>query len=439
MDGIAMAEPASQGHWRRHLTGIIIAAGLLAGSLPTHGQTTVYAFTNFVGNPTSAGRADGTGAHAQFLNPVGVAADGAGNLYVTDSGTIRQVTPAGVVTTLAGSAATGYQDGVGKAARFGNPASIAVAPDGSLFVADSYSNYVIRKVTPAGTNSVVTTVAGKAGISGKTDGEGSAARFGNPNGIAVDAQGCLYVTDLGNRTIRKLTPIGTNWLVTTLAGQAGAYGTADGIGSAARFENLVGVASDNAGNLWVADEQATRKVTPAGVVTTFAGGGENNPAGLSYPSGVVVDDADAVFVINEGNNTILEITPDRVARTVAGTAGPSGSADGVGSAARFNQPRGIAVDRAGNLYVADTLNHRITKGTPAVVLQPPTLSSYFDGENLYLAWPADHLGWMLEARTNAIGIGTGTNWFPLPDSATNTEYMVGNPAGPAGLFRLRSP
>jgi len=75
----------------------------------------------------------------------------------------------------------------------------------------------------------------------------------------------------------------------------------------------------------------------------------------------------------------------------------------------------------------------------SVVLQPPTLSSYFDGENLYLAWPADHLGWMLEARTNAIGIGTGTNWFPLPDSATNTEYMVGNPAGPAGLFRLRSP
>ena len=207
-------------------------------------------------------------ALAGFNIPTGVAVDSAGNVYVADQGnhTIRKITPAGVVSTLAGLAGSaGSTDGTGSAARFFQPLGVAVDAAGNVYVADT-NNQTIRKITPAG---VVSTLAGLANSQGSTDGTGSAARFFAPTSVAVDAVGDVYVADDSNHTIRKITPAG---VVSTLAGLAGSAGFADGTGSAARFNNPSGVTVDAAGNAYVADSDnsAIRKITPAGVVTTFA-------------------------------------------------------------------------------------------------------------------------------------------------------------------------
>jgi sugar lactone lactonase YvrE len=160
-------------------------------------------------------------------NPTGVAVDTAGNVYVCDTfnNAIRKVTPAGVVTTLAGMlGSAGRANGIGSDARFYYPDKLAVDSAGNVYVSDNGNN-TIRKVTPDG---VVTTLAGRTGISGSADGISSTARFYFPEGVAVDSAGNVYVMDSGNCTLRKLTPVGADWAVTTLAGRAGFYGGVDG-------------------------------------------------------------------------------------------------------------------------------------------------------------------------------------------------------------------
>ena len=330
--------------------------------------------TTLAGTAGVSGNADGSGAAAQFWNPYGIAADTAGNLYEADQGnnTIRKITPAGIVTTLAGTAGvSGNADGIGAAALFNQPAGIAADIAGNLFVAD-LSNQTIRKITPAG---VVTTLAGTAGVHGNADGSGAAAQFWNPYGIAADTAGNVYVADSANSTVRKITPAG---VVTTLAGKARIQGSADGSGAAAQFYNPQGIAADTAGNLYVADSNnnTIRKITAAGVVTTLAGtasvqgsaDGTGSAAQFSYPFGITADMAGNVFVADQGNNTIRKITPAGAVTTVAGTPGVRGSADGSGAAAQFNYPDGITADTAGNLFVADSGNHTIRKITPAGVV-----------------------------------------------------------------------
>jgi hypothetical protein len=231
------------------------------------GTLSAFAVATLAGSTGNAGSADGTASAARFNSPNGVAVDSAGSIYVADGNAIRKITGGGVVTTLAGSvSAYGSADGTGIAARFYSPYGIAVDGAGNVYVADTF-NYVIRKITSTG---VVTTVAGKAGISGSTDGAGSAARFGLLYGIAVDSVGNLYVTDRGNSTVRKITNGG---LVTTLAGATGNYGGANGTGNAASFFGLAGIAADNVGNLYVTEDGAytIRKIASGGVVTTLAG------------------------------------------------------------------------------------------------------------------------------------------------------------------------
>ena len=259
----------------RWVGGFFAVCAALAFAAPS-AFAQVYQWTNFAGMPGGAGAADGTGSAARFYGPTYVAVDGSGNIYVTDVfNTIRKVTPGGVVSTLAGLAAnSGSSDGTGSAARFNQPTGVAVDSSGNVYVADTYNN-AIRKVTPEG---VVTTLAGLPGSLGGSDGTGSAARFGQPYGIAVDSSGNVYVADDYNATIRKVTPGG---VVTTLAGLAGSQGSIDGTGSAARFGILRGLAMDSSGNIYVADVaySTIRNVTPAGVVTTLAGGSQGSSDG----------------------------------------------------------------------------------------------------------------------------------------------------------------
>src|SRR5881227_1220356 len=326
--------------------------------------------TTLAGLAGEDGSTDGTGSYARFSYMFGIAVDGAGNVYVTDlSNTIRKITPAGVVTTLAGTPGVhGSADGAGSAAQFWQPCGIAVDSAGIVYVADQ-ANSTIRKITPAG---VVTTIAGAAGMFGSADGSGSAARFNAPDGIAVDSSGNLYVADTLNSTIRKITATG---VVTTLAGTAGAIGSADGTGSAARF-NYPDALTVAGTTLYVAEayNSTIRKVTSTGVVTTFAGtagvfgniNGTGSAARFNSPYGVAATTTGIIYVADSGNHEIRKITPAKAVTTFAGSAttdgGGIGSSDGTGRIARFNYPNGVAVSGT-TVYVGDTYNHTIRKIT----------------------------------------------------------------------------
>ena len=216
---------------------------------PTAAQTnntSAYTWTTLAGHPPN-GSADGTADTIELNQPEGVALDGAGNVYVADSGnnTIRKITQAQVSSTIAGFAGiAGTNDGVGGAALFNFPAALAADSAGNLYVADR-NNYTIRKLAPIGANWMVTTIAGVAGSSGTNDGVGKGARFSSPAGITLDSSNNLYVTD--NNAVREITPTGTNWVVTTIAGVAGSSGYTDGVGTAARFNSPIGIGVDRHG------------------------------------------------------------------------------------------------------------------------------------------------------------------------------------------------
>lgn len=317
------------------------------------------AIATFAGEPGKKGYADGTALHAQFRLPNNVALDQAGNVYVADTANdvIRKITPAGVVSTVAGLFhSRGSTDGLGtNTARFWSPFGIALDSTGDIFVADTGNN-TIRKVSPAG---VVTTIAGLAGQAGTNDGDGSLARFRNPWDVAVDDTGDVFVADMSNDTIRKITPAGH---VYTFAGQAGMSGNTDGWGNSARFNNPFGVAVDSSGNVYVSDtaNNAIRKISVGRVVTTLAGlpgyagntDGNGTDARFWSPQGLAVDGAGNIYVADTGNNAIREITPMGVVTTL------SIAAD---NALALNGPGGVAVDGNGNVYVADTDNHCIRK------------------------------------------------------------------------------
>lgn len=353
--------------WYFALTVVVV--GLVSCTSPPTGRTV----TTVAGTPGVSGSADGVGGAASFRKTYGVAVDSSGNVFVVDSdappntanNTIRKITPAGVVTTFAGTAGvTGSADGVGAAASFNNPQGIAIDQFDNLYVADTM-NQTIRKITPA---AVVSTVAGKPGVDAHVDGSLTAARFYYPYGVAVDDASNVYVVG-GDDTVRKIT----STAVTTIAGSSKIEGTADGTGSAARFNEPWGVTSTGSGTLFVADQQnhTIRRVTYDGVVTTLAGApgvagssdGTGNGATFHDPSGITLDGAGDLYVTDTDNYTVRKITQAGTVTTVAGTAGVSDSSDGVGSAARFFDPTGIADAPDGSLYVADSSNRTIRRIT----------------------------------------------------------------------------
>lgn len=429
--------------------------------------------TTLAGLAGHSGTNDGTGQDARFYKPGGIAVDGANNIYVADSDndTIRKITPDGVVTTLAGVGLYyGNVDGTGTNAQFSFPNGIAVAATGNIYVADT-DNSTLRQITTAG---LVTTLAGVAVSSGTADGTGSDARFTVPWALAAGPNGEVYVADTGNSAIRKITSAG---LVTTLAGLTGIYGSSDGVGNEAQFHFPQSVAVDNTSNVFVADtgNDTIREITPAGVVTTIAGlagsPGTNDGPGVRarfyYPLGITVDNASNVFVADSVNDTIRKISPVpgttnwRVV-TIAGLAGVGGSADGTNDSARFLDPTGIAVDSLGNLYVADTYNYTIRQikpvpgtanwavstiaGSPGIVGSADGIGTnalFGDGGyafELYgpygIAVDAANNIYVADSENSTIRriVPFGKRWIVSTIAGSVGQYSFANGAGSAALF-----
>jgi streptogramin lyase len=274
---------------------------------------------------------------------------------------------------LAGSENEGFADGAGAAAQFNGPIGVAVDGEGSIIIAD-FSNHCVRKITPKGT---VSTLAG-SGNEGFADGAGVSAQFNCPYGVAVDGEGNVIVTDLGNHRVRKITPDGT---VSTLAG-SGREGFADGAGAAAEFDSPYGVAVDGEGSFIITDcgNHRVRKITPDGTVSTLAGSGSAGfadgagaAAQFNLPDGVAVDGEGSIIIADYGNHRVRKITPDGTVSTLAGS-GSAGFADGAGAAAQFNGPIGVAVDGEGSIITAEYRNQRLRKITP-----DGTVSTLFAG------------------------------------------------------------
>ncbi len=310
----------------------------------------------------------GSATSARIGTPYGLAVDSSGNLFISDTSNnvVRKVDASGVITTVAGNGTYGYSGdgGTATSAEFKDPYSVAVDAAGNLYIADTY-NYRVRMVSAGG---IVTTVAGTGVYGYSADGgPATSARLSEPEGVAVDASGNLYIADTYNYRIRKVTPGGT---ITTLAGN-GTYGiSSDGIpaiGAALAFPE--GVAADASGNLYVADtgNARIRKVSAAGVIGTLAGGGLGDGGlgvfgFLNQPYGVARDNSGNTYIADTNDNRVRKVAADGTISTIAGTGVAGFFGDGGASAgAQLNNPRGLVLDASGNLYIADTNNRRIRK------------------------------------------------------------------------------
>lgn len=425
---------------------VVVSAAFASAQI----STAPYAFSTIAGSPGAVGSVDGMANNARFNRPWGIAVDAAGNVYVSEAvnHTVRKITPSGIVSTMAGEAGmVGTVDGVGSTARFGTsapdlngptntlptgpyglavgtaahsnllivadgnshtirrigfngivdtyagaaaspgfvdgvmtsarfrlPTGVAVNASGTLFIADSF-NHVIRQITSA---NVVTTIAGSVGTAGTADGTGANARFLHPTAIAIAPSGDLYVTDSAN-TIRRLSPVpfSTSWQVTTIAGTPFTYGTADGVGAAARFGGFFETPVPGRGSVGYPTYYPT-------LIPSIPSGVNFNLGDLG---GIAVDGAGDIYVSDSSNNTIRRITPGGTVTTIGAVGGTTGAVNGVGTAARFARPCGIAVTATGTLYIADLFNQMIRKGEPAAapsILSQPSDRTALVGETVTL-------------------------------------------------------
>ncbi|MFD8695475.1 NHL repeat-containing protein [Kitasatospora purpeofusca] len=329
--------------------------------------------TTVAGNGQQGFGGDGGPATTSSLNcPFSVTFDSSGDLYIADyqNHRVRKVSTGGTITTVAGNGVKGYggDGGPATAASLKDPAGVAVDRIGNLYIADR-SNQRVRKVGPDGT---ITTVAGSGthGFSGD-GGPATRARLNFPHSIAVDGAGNLFIADDYNHRLRKVGPDGT---ITTVAGDGTeGYGGDGGPATRAGLNFPHGIAIDAAGTLYIADRYnyRVRKVTPDGTITTVAGtgtrgfdgdGGPAVRAALNLPQSVALDRAGNLYLADYGNKRVRRVTPDGRITTVAGdgTEGSRGDS-GPATSAQLNQPLGIAVDAHGDVHLADYGNHRIRR------------------------------------------------------------------------------
>jgi sugar lactone lactonase YvrE len=378
---------------------------------------------------------DGLGTQASFFFPAGLLFDNSGNLYVADmyNHKIRKITPAGAVTTFAGTGNTGAVDGPGSIASFYYPHSLAIDTNGNLYVSELV-NHKIRKITPLGE---VSTFAG-SGTAGSVNGSGSMASFSSPKGLAFDRAGNLYVADSSNKKIRKISPAGE---VTNFA-DLSPIDVLEGVPFLSSFSTLSGLVFDSFGNLYASGEHNNkiRKITPAGVVSTFAGSGNGasvDGAGIAasffLPSGLAIDLNDNIYVADKFNNKIRKITPAGEVTIYAGS-GRSGNSDGLANVARFNHPGNVAFDKSGFMYVSDS-NSTIRK----IVNQNTALSNTnFDITSNIVIYPsltANFVTIELKDLSNVkLSVTDITGKMFLNKNLNETANKIDLTALPAGIY-----
>lgn len=412
--------------------------------------------TTFAGLLGSPGSADGPAADARFLRPTGITRANNGDLFVTDSGnhTIRRITAAGVVSTWAGSAGfPGTANGQGPAARFEFPGDLVLFGDGSLLVADT-GNHSIRQITADRT---VSLYSGRLNVEGYANGSLLDARYYVPTAIAQAPGNSLIVVDAMNHSLRRIS---SDTTVTLLAGGGGNFGRSDGTGPRARFNFPQGVAVHSSGDVYVADGRGNslRRIFSGGETLTIlpgtasAGTYLDGPAGTAttdYPSGVAVGADRTLYFCEYQSHTIRRMRASGEVETIAGRPGVAGSADGRGEAARFRFPTGVAVDEAGNVFVADSNSHvirRIAAGNDVVTTFAglPGSPGSADGRgnaarfrfprglcvdrggNVYVADAGNHLIRMITTD------GQVSTFAGVPESSGTND-------GPVALARFTSP
>ena len=408
--------------------------------------TTPYTISTIAGSALSgSGYYDASGSSAIFNQPYGIAVDSSGNLFVADSGNyvIRKITPAGLVTTIAGQAGNSSStDGTGISATFGTIKGITIDSSGNLYVTDS-SNNTVRKIT-VNTWNVTTLVASTSGLK-------------SPTGITVDSSGNLYVSDSGNYVIRKISSSGS---ISTLAGTVGKSGISDGIATTATFAYPAGIAVDSSGNVYVCDYNAStiREISPSGTVSTI-GGFPGAPGFLdgallstasqfAGPYALAIDTAGNLYITDQSSLSVIRkiTSPTHSSPTVSSLAGQIGIAsrwDGTGASANFNNAHGLAIDTSGNLYVADTVNNTIRKGVyasslisaPSITTQPTsqtvtiggsaTLSVLASGSSLSYQWYLNGLA-ISGATSSTLTLNSIT-----ASNAGNYTCAISNSAGSA--------
>lgn len=388
---------------------------MLSVLLPLIGvaQDQVGTVAGLAGEP---GAADGQGTGARFNDPSGITVGPDGRIYLADSRNhiIRVIGTNGLVETLAGSAGeAGSADGVGAAARFDHPSGIAIDPAGNVIVGDT-GNHTLRRISPSG---IVTTLAGAAGQAEWLD--GNASRFRSPIGLAIAANGDIYVADCGNHVIRRLDSSGN---VTTFAGQGEVWGSNDGLSTNAKFNSPLDLCFDSLGNLFVSDANnyTIRKITPSGHVSLFVGqpGQDGARDGLSArfgkPAELAIDSFDRLYVADSLNHTLRRIRPDGFVSTIAGSVGTPGGGDGINGAARFFNPYGLAITPDGRLMVSDAYNQTVRE-----VLAPFDVAVLSGGGQVVLTWDAV-IGrrYVVEQSSDP----AGASWTPV-----GSEHLANQP------------
>lgn len=372
----------------------------------------------------------GSATNAQLTNPESVTFDASGNLFFVDvyNGCVRKVSPNGIITTVAGTGTLGYSGDGGPALKAQLSQSFAVVVDGAgdLFIADTY-NQRIRKVSPSG---VITTVAGDgtAGYSGD-GGPAANAQLNYPWGLALDGSGDLFVADSSNNRVRMISPNGN---ISTVAGTGTAGFFGDGSPAiGAELNRPAWVAVDNSANLFIADfnNKRIRQVSVSGTITTAAGNGASVFTGDQWPTtsaqfgsvlGIAVDGAENIFVADHDNNRVRKISTSGVITTVAGNGTPGFSGDGgLATSAQLSGPRGVAVDGAGNLFIADSANARIREVSTAGVI-----STVAGGGNASflntVGNPATGMSLRIPSGVAADGAGN----IYVADSSTNITWGI---------------
>ncbi|MGV3756819.1 MAG: NHL repeat-containing protein [Verrucomicrobiota bacterium] len=385
----------------------------------------------------SPGYANGPLAGAKFNDPAGLVFDTQGNLFVADSRNhvIRKVAVDGTVSLLAGTVGeAGFANGNGAGVKFDTPFGVALAGDGSLLVADT-GNHILRRVDMSG---VVTTYAGWAGTAGNTNGTLAEARFRSPLGLKRDTAGNIWVADSGNHTVRRITPAG---LVETVAGVPDAWGAADGPAASAKFNGPVDVAVAVDGRVFISDgfNHVIRCLGTNGMVTTIAGlagaadwaDGQGAQARFWNPAGLAFDHAGNLYVADSRNHVIRKVAMDGVVTTVSGSGRHAGLADGVNRAGRYFNPYGLAFDAGGNLVVSDSYNQTLRQ-----VFVPFTVLVTGDASVREIRWSAV-IGQRYQVQYRA-GLESG-GWLNLdtPVEANIGEVVVIDRSGlPQRFYRV---